>query len=97
MNVDFDDSSDLSSFFKGGYSVNDDLTPAGSSWKVYKKGTKSNDETACMWLVESIKTWALGLCNSVGGTAAYVAFFHIFFVTLKYNAQECFPNERHPG
>ena len=77
--VDFDDSSALSSFFKGSYSVNNDLTPPGSSWKVYKKGTGSNDETACMWLAETTKTWALGLCNSVGGTAAYVALLYPFF------------------
>ena len=73
VNVDFSETSGLSSIFKGSYSESTELTPAGSSWKVYKKGTGANDETPCMWLVESIKTWAVGYCSSVGGTSVYVA------------------------
>ena len=95
VNVDFDKSSAFAPFFKGSYSVSNDLTPAGSPWKVYKKGTGSNAETPCMWLMESIKTWAIGFCDSVGSTIAYVAF--LYLLLLNEISRNAFQTSATPG
>ena len=73
VNVVAGASTSLSSQFTGTFTANTELTAsAGSTAKVYKRGTGDNSNSICLWMVAASKNWAIGGCASAGQNSAYV-------------------------
>jgi len=72
VNVVAGASTSLSSQFTGTFTANTELTTsAGSTAKVYKRGTGDNSNSICLWMVAASKNWAIGGCASAGQNSAY--------------------------